>query len=994
MNGVSCRSDVSAKSGTEEFLMPIEAAYHLGITPELLFFYTSGSFKKRPGEHHRLKTHEISGGTRFLRIELDAFDKYLQEPWADVGEHRRDLPQKILAYLHAESGGACVRCGAGVGVETAHIDAWARSYSNHHHNLLRICSACHSEHDLHHSLPTEELRRLKASGVERVRAQLRQRMSAGTGFCTPPPPSMFVGRASELVELRDALRTDRFVLVRGPGGVGKTALTLKALALSDTGRPVLWMDLERYGSVDAVHAALAVAIRDHAANPPSEELIGQLDAVEACLVLDGVEQLHGPELDAIDDWIDNLQATVGAVQIVVTSQVDLRRARFDRQIELHGLDDEASSDMLVHFVRPGIPFDTHSRDTLVTFADGHPLTLRLAAMLVNFFGSGHTACSQIRRRGVELLEEQKRARPDRRTSLRICLSLAYDELDADERRVLFLVANAPGGLFSEQLESEHLGISNGRVAIAGVRRWSLVRTEDAGENIERIFTLSPIASYVESRWRTDAPDEARRLVKELVREFTVMCAVIDERSQGASEIPYMVARFKQELPNILLVFDLAEREPQDIELSLFTSAICTALMRYFFVLRLGDMGQRIMLRGTHIALRDGKLYRASGLLKNLVGLAPRSENSEGPDAVVKMLAEIEGKAVDSATHGNLALVRAILANLEDDAPQAETFARAAIGHYEVARTQYLEHEVADNDKTAASDTEGLDNDLSSAFDLLGYALLTQCRYSESAAAYRTALTWLRGSLIAVNEGQLHHQLGNCEAYLGHFEEAAHYYTVAAQHFHAVGMREYLANALGELGNLLLDFGKSVDLPPLPSHEITHDGLADVAADITRCYARYPFDFGACMASVRKLFGLLVLASLNAQEASLQVFSDEIKSLVIGPATAMLDASLDDGWWDEWGEDAVRHLDALLELAASTATFTNTARIGFSDTDVSKLAQVCLRQGYCGNLKGRSFEWLSLYLRYRWKVAMGTGDELRAAADRAAKESKLIAPPKR
>lgn len=224
----------------DPLLTPLEAACHLGITPELLFFYTSRSFRKRPGDDRRLPTHELGGVSRFLQSELDAFEGYLQEPWAEAGEDRRDPPQKVLAYLHAESGGACVRCGAGAGVQTAHIDAWAISRSNHHHNLLRICSNCHNEHDKNNSLPTEELRKLKARSIERLRGQLKTRMNLGTQCRSPAPDPLFVGRVNELSALREALRTEQFLLVRGPGGVGKTELTLQALAAAETGRAVLW----------------------------------------------------------------------------------------------------------------------------------------------------------------------------------------------------------------------------------------------------------------------------------------------------------------------------------------------------------------------------------------------------------------------------------------------------------------------------------------------------------------------------------------------------------------------------------------------------------------------------------------------------------------------------------------------------------------------------------------------------------------------------------
>lgn len=986
MDSVSDRPSVSANT----LLTPLEAAQYLGITPELLFFYTKRSFQKTLGAVRYLNTRSVSGSTRFAQAELDAFDQYLREPWADAGTKRRDPPQKIQAYLHAESGGACVRCGSGVGVETAHIDAWATSRSNHHHNLLRICSACHSEHDLHNSLPSEELRRLKAAVIERLRAQLKQRMGARIGSPVPAPDPLFVGRATELAMLREALHTERFVLVRGPGGAGKTELTLQALASTETGRAVLWIEVERYGNVDAMRAALEVAIRDRTAEPPpGSDLIDQLDVMQACLVFDGVEQLQGPALDAIDDWISDLQTRLNTTQILMTSQVDLQRARFDREIYLHGLDDEASQRMLEHFVRPGIPIDSHSRDTLVSFADGHPLTLRLTAMLVNFFGSGRSALEQIELRGVELLEVQKRSSPDRRTSLRVCLSLAYEALTPDEQRLLFLVANAPGGLFSVLIKSEHLGVVNAQSAIAGVRRWSLLQIVAPGEQNERFYMLSPIAGYVTSRWQTDAPDEAHMLTKELARHFTIMTAAIDRYSEDSTKIPHMIERFELELPNLLRVFDFAERAPEDAELSMFTRGICSALIRYFFIIRLGDAGSRLMLRGARIALRDGKLKQASVLLTQVVSLASRNEDRTQLETAMAMFCGIERKATDSEIHGNIALSRAMLARIVGDTLNSEGQAREAISHFEAALDNYAKQKINCIAETIPLDIEGVENNLSSSHGFLGDALLARGLYSDAAASYHAALSWLRGAAIAVNDGQLHHQIGNCESCLNHHEEAARCYNVASERFHAIGMREYLSNALGELGHTILAIGNSADLPTLPSSDIIADGLSDVAADLARCYTATPFNLSACATAVRKLFGLIVLASLNDQALDLEVLAANLELELIEPAAAATNAADSD-------KDmlALYHLDTLLVLAASIVGFERGAQLnGLNDQDVEELAKLCHYQGPWGYLRRLSFEWLALYLRHRWGLEVGAGDELRAAADRAAAGAPFALPHK-
>lgn len=974
MSGMPSQTETLSAVGTEILLTPLEAALYLGITPELLFFYTSRSFRKRSDEHRRLESRQSRGVTYFVRTELDDFNSYLHEPWANLGDARRDPPQKILAYLHAESGGACVRCGSGISVETAHIEAWATSHSNHHHNLLRICSSCHDEHDLHQSLPTEELRRLKVESIERLRTRLKMRLNAGTSCRAPAPSPLFSGRKTELIELLEALRTERFVMIRGAGGVGKTELTLQALAIVETGRAVLWIEVERYGSIDAVRTALDVAIREHAATPAPGDLITQLDAMQACLVLDGIEQLQKPSLDAIDDWIYDLQTRMGATQILVTSQVDLQRTRFDRQIYLGGLDDKASCQLLADFVRKETPFDCHSRNALVAFADGHPLTLRLAAMLVNFFGSGPATCDQINRHGVELFEAPKREVLDRRTSLSVCLSLAYEALGFNERRLLFLVANAPGGLFSALIVSGWQEISNGRMAIAGLKHWSLVHIEYPGEPAERIYTLSPIAKYVIARWRIDVPDETRALTKKIVSEFAVMAAVIEMRSENTADIPYMLARFELELPNILRVFDFAERYPDDADFGLFISAICSALMRYFFILRLGDAGTRTMLRGVRIALRDGKLKVASDLLTQMIGLMPRSENQAGLDSVVTILDEIERKANDAETRGNLSLVRALYARFAGDVPNTESHIRTAIKLYEEARTGDAKRSGVHQEPAADSNLECIENHLASSFGILGDALLAQGLYNDSAAAYRTSLSLLRGASIAVNNGQLLHQIGNCESQLGHHEDAAHYYIAAVECFHAVGMREYLSNALGELGHTMVAIGKN--LPAIPSSHIINDGLADVTADLRRSYSTVQFDLEACATAIRKLFGLIVLASLSDDVHELATFSTQWKSEILEPAAV-------NATDHEWDKLAIYHLEGLLVLAETINSFEQHAKQGASSSiTFEELAYVCQHQGPWADLRRLSFEWLSLYLRCKWGLAISTGQELRNAADRA------------
>lgn len=943
-----------------------EAALHLGITPELLFFYTSRSFQKRPGESRRLPTHEIEGSTRFLVLELDAFDRYLREPWAEVGEARRDPPLKVLAYLHAESGGCCMRCGSGVSVQTAHIDPWAGSRCNHHHNLLRVCSACHSEHDAHHSLSTEELKKLKASGIDRLRANLRSRLKLQPHFPLPSPDPVFVGRAEELAGIRESLRTDRYLLVHGPGGIGKTQLVLRALQAADTGRPVLWVEAERYDSLEALIAALELSLHG-IQQGGAESLESALDKLQACLVIDGLEQLKAPNIDAVDDWITHMQTRLTDTQIIVTSQADLAQAHIDNHVRLAGIDVEASEQILSHYLRPGTPTDASSLRELIAFADGHPLTLRLGASLINHFRSSSIALNQIRRRGANLLEIQKRSSQDRRTSLRICLSLAYDALTDDERKLLYVVANAPGGLFSLLLDGRQGWVSDGRSAIAAAWRWGLIEGTDHGEPRERVHMLSPIASYVVARWSEERPDEARSLTMELAKDFAVMAIVIARHSEKNGGLPNMVDRFEEEFPNLLRVLDLAEKELDDPQLGLMATGVCSELMRYFFVIRLGHIGSQVMLRGARIALRDGRMRSASGLLTQAVGLVWRSQERVDIQAAMALMDEIGLKSDDVETLGNVALCRAIAASLREKKDVVKEQASYAIARFE----EVLASAATASDENA--DNESIENDLSSSYGLLGDALLAQRDFAAAANAYRRSLGLVRGQNIAVNAGQLHHQIGNCAAYLGNLPEAALRYTEAAKQFYAIGMREYLGNALSEFGHLLIEFGPDGDWPTMPSVEIIEAGIGDVTGTIEGCFGQYPFDLGACSIALRKLFGMIVLIGFS-NAASPLTFPTTLRTALL-PWAEQAVYDMDDIGVDELGGDAVHELKALLNLEATIAQFEHDVRRAKSGPiEIATLAAACERLVFWG---GQGRDWFFVYLGRRWGVPSSAFDELAA-----------------
>ena len=199
-----------------------------------------------------------------------------------------------------------------------------------------------------------------------------------TQFLPPRHETVFMGRSRDLKTLRDALRASRTVLVRGPGGIGKTQLLLRTLACLEIGRRVVWIDVEQFASAEGVHSALHVLLSDEPGLESLDTLVNRLDALHACVVLDGVEQLSGPSLDDIDDLLTELKDRTTNTQLVVTSQVDLQRTPVRHNTFARGLGDRTQPKATP------IPRARHhasrcrQRMRLLSFVEGHPLALRLA----------------------------------------------------------------------------------------------------------------------------------------------------------------------------------------------------------------------------------------------------------------------------------------------------------------------------------------------------------------------------------------------------------------------------------------------------------------------------------------------------------------------------------------------------------------------------------------------------------------------------------------
>ena len=789
------------KSEDETLLTPLEAAHHLGITTELLFQFTKQRFGKTRGLRS-LQTVEQDGQTRFSLPELNAFDSLLGGEWCDFSEGRPSIPRAILDHLRAESQNQCARCGSGVGVDTAHIRPWAMSRSHHPHNLVRICSACHREHDAQHSLSTEVLQAIKDCLIARTRANLMDRTQPSRKHLRSPRASLdFVGRENELEVLVDALRSGRSATVYGVGGIGKSELLLQAISRCNTGRPVLWCNIEQYSNVADVVSALRTALAINGTACSDDEFPSRLDAAHTCVVFDGIEQASLDDLDEFEDTVNELFHATSDTQFISTSQILLHRLPAETQLKLGGLGESASR-FLLRQSCPGVGDTVHGdTDELLNFCDGHALTIKLAGALTEHYGSATAALNAIHRRGIQFVNLPGRKHHTRQTSLELCLQTAYEALANSSRQLLWALAQAPAGVWTDYIEHKWLDLDDIAEILASLRKWHLVDVVFIDNRRSRTRVLAPVRRFVIERGREEDPKSFEQIIGWVVQSFAMMVAVLELNYDTPEETPYALERFGDELPNFLHVLELAQERQEDEELVTNALSIVQSLMRYFFVLRLPEQGAQVMFGAIDLAFQTRRLEKASGLAMQYLALAQRTQDESLFTKGLGIVNKIASISENPEVLADVAMCQAMAAQRTNDFPKAERYTRQAFEGY---RTVLLSlKDKTDEDGSLEFERNDLHNNLSNALGMMGQALLSQQKYEEAAKAYRHSLQHERGASVGVNRGQLLHQIGNCESNLGNHEASAKLYIEAAKIFHFIGMEEYLSNAFSELGRATL-----------------------------------------------------------------------------------------------------------------------------------------------------------------------------------------------
>ena len=284
----------------------------------------------------------------------------------------------------------------------------------------------------------------------------------------PTQLTSFIGRDDQVREARQLLVRSRLLTLTGPGGTGKTRLSLQIAAgvLDQFPDGVYFVPLSAIHDPDLVPSAIAqaLAISTTGSRRPIEALLENLREKRTLLVLDNFEQV----LEAAPIATQLLEGSAG-LRVLVSSRMALRVSgeqefpvpplALPDLKALPGLAALSQFEAVRLFIERAVAVKPDFQATnenapaiagICERVDGLPLAIELAAARVKLF-SPQALLSRLEK-SLSALGSGARDAPARQQTLRGAILWSYDMLETSGRRLLARVSVFARGGNLEQLE--------------------------------------------------------------------------------------------------------------------------------------------------------------------------------------------------------------------------------------------------------------------------------------------------------------------------------------------------------------------------------------------------------------------------------------------------------------------------------------------------------------------------------------------------------------
>lgn len=341
------------------------------------------------------------------------------------------------------------------------------------------------------------------------------------------PTTSLVDRVAEQAELARLARPGTLLTVLGPGGTGKTRLSIEVgLSVNHEWPDGVWfVDLAPITEGEVVPMAIAAAVSAPSVrgNDALADVVAHLAGSTALLILDNCEHLAAPVANLVAD----LRRRCPSLGLLATSRVPLGLIG-EQVYQLRPLDagDAESAAVQLFMERSGQLGDADDIDLddvarLCRAVDGLPLAIELAATRAHLLTAGEMA--ERMRTSVSVIATRDPSVPERQRSLDRLLDWSLDLLSPDEMLVLSRLAVSADGfdlpLAQAVAAADPIPAEAVPELVWSLLDWSLlVREVAAGESRYSLFWT--VRSYLLQH--ADPDDIAatrRRLAEVLLRRL-------------------------------------------------------------------------------------------------------------------------------------------------------------------------------------------------------------------------------------------------------------------------------------------------------------------------------------------------------------------------------------------------------------------------------------------------------------------------------------------
>ncbi|WP_433472167.1 BTAD domain-containing putative transcriptional regulator [Spirillospora sp. CA-142024] len=355
----------------------------------------------------------------------------------------------------------------------------------------------------------EETRRhladeLGADPSAELTALHRELLSADPAPSPAAPPAQltsFVGRADEVAEVAEVLRVARLVTLIGPGGVGKTRLSVEVAGAGGAADQVCFVELaplrDGAGLPQALLGALGLRENglqmDGGAKAPVDRLIAALSDQVLLLVLDNCEHI----VDEVAELAARLLATCPRLRVLATSREPFGIIG-EHLFQVRPLDGDAAVRLFIEragAVRRFFAADPGVVRRICAALDDLPLAIELAAARSRILDIDDLAGRLDDLLGVAA--RGNRTADRRHRTLRSVVAWSWDLLSEPEERAArrftifaggataesaLRVCGTDGGTLESLADKSLLEVSGGRYRmLETIRAYGAERLDAAGE---------------------------------------------------------------------------------------------------------------------------------------------------------------------------------------------------------------------------------------------------------------------------------------------------------------------------------------------------------------------------------------------------------------------------------------------------------------------------------------------------------------------------------